>query len=293
MLKIDSLPNEDLANQYLVALKFNRDDENLIEIDNNGMASSNLYDATYAEVEAEIASVSCYCAGVYLGPADNTTGGFNCNSYSCCNNNNEEGCEMVVDLVENPRITTEGNITVEEFARENFAGDNTAASDMGWYIDLKSLSDSNVYAENENLEDVDTNEYSYERAYSAPSVYGGLVNFVTYTPYTRPCSVVGTTRLHSLHYMTGTPSGQITFMSGDNILKSTSSVSAGGTVTMSGSTVVGNEAMSLPPPTGKSMTSIAGQDGKVTTFVGSNRVEQQTSESASGVISRILFKKVR
>ena len=293
MLKIDDLPDENIANQYIVALKFNRDDENLIEIENNGIASSNLYDATDTEVEADVASVSCYCAGVYLGPADNTTGGFNCNSYSCCNNNNEDGCEMVVDLVDNPRITTEGNIAVEEFARENFAGDNTAASYMGWYIDLKSLSDNNNYSQNENLESIDTTEISYERAYSAPSAYGGLVNCVTYTPYTRPCSVVGTTRLHSLHYMTGTPSGQITLMSGDNILDSTSTVSAGGTVTMSGSTIVGKEAMSLPPPTGKSMTSVKGQNGKVTTFVGSNRIEQQTTESSSGVTSRILFKKVR
>ena len=93
--------------------------------------------------------------------------------------------------------------------------------------------------------------------------------------------------------MTGTPSGQITLMSGDNILDSTSTVSAGGTVTMSGSTIVGKEAMSLPPPTGKSMTSVKGQNGKVTTFVGSNRIEQQTTESSSGVTSRILFKKVR
>ena len=53
------------------------------------------------------------------------------------------------------------------------------------------------------------------------------------------------------------------------------------------------EGMSLPPPTGKSMTSIAGKDGTFTTFVGSSKVTQQTPSSSSGVTSRILFKKVR
>jgi hypothetical protein len=82
-------------------------------------------------------------------------------------------------------------------------------------------------------------------------------------------------------------------MSNDNILESTESVRAGDTVTITGSTVVDKAGMSLPPPTGKSMTSVEGKDGKVTTFVGSSKVTQQTPNSSSGVTSRILFKKVR
>ncbi len=288
MQNIDDLPSEDLAKQYIMGLKFTRNyTDNLIEIQSN----SNLYDATETEVEAQIASVSCYCADVYIGPADNSSNGFSCNNYNCCNNNNEDGCKMVIDTVDNPVITSEGGVTVEEFARQEFI-DETGYD--GWYIDLKKLADNNIYSQNENLEnDSDINETSYERAYSAPSVYGGLANFVTYTPLTRPCSVVGTTRLHSLHYLTGTPSGQISFMSNDNIFESTESVRAGDTVTITGSTVVDKAGMSLPPPTGKSMTSVEGKDGKVTTFVGSSKVTQQTPNSSSGVTSRILFKKVR
>ncbi|MDY6821594.1 MAG: PilC/PilY family type IV pilus protein [Deferribacterota bacterium] len=291
MQKIDNQTNDELAEQYLLGLKFERNNDEQIMIN----TISNVYDATNTEVEATVESVSCYCAGVYLGKADNVSGGLTCSNYSCCEGNNEDnnefGCEMVVDFVENPRINSEGGITVEAFARDSFAADDAQYS--GWSISLVDLIDDN-YANNENLEyDYGDDSLSYERAYSAPSVFGSLVNFVTYTPIVNPCTVAGTTRLHSLHFMTGTPSGQITFMSGDNILESSTGINIGDTVTMSGSTVVGREGISLPPPTGKSMTSITNKDGTTTTFVGSTRITGQSSENSSSVNSKVIFKKIR
>jgi Tfp pilus tip-associated adhesin PilY1 len=299
MLSNDDLTDENIANQYILGVRFKRDDNGLINVPNRRI--NNLEDMTDAEVTATVDNASCYCAGVYLGPVDNN---FSCNDYDCCKGNDEsdekgfvKGCNVIVDTVDNPELKNINNIpnnnenTVDAYAT-NLANKNNY---NGWYIDLKSLaSNSNVgYSQNANLENnIKEDRLSYERTYSAPSVYGGLVNFVTYTPIFSPCTVTGTTRLHTLNYITGTPAGQISITSKDNILESSNNIKAGDSVTLSGNTVIGKEGMSLPPPTGKSMTSVKDKDGKVTTFVGSTRIVQQTP-NGSNIGSRILFKKIR
>ena len=272
--------------QYILGLKFtsgntdNTNNSNVITI--NSISSMNLYNATGKKVDVYIDNISCYCAGVYLGPADQNS---ECGSYKCCQNNNKEyGCQKALKLADNSTLPDEGDVSVQEFARDNFLSSDAQYS--GWYIELSAASGN-----------ASTNDTSYERAYAAPSVGGGLVNASTYTPISSPCSVKGTTKLYSLYYLTGTPSGQLIFMSDnadiDNILESTNNVNAGNTETMSGSTLVGNSGVSLPPPTGQAMTSVPGNNGKLTTFIGSSRVEQQTPEPANGITSKIILKKVR
>jgi hypothetical protein len=289
-----------MAHQYILGVRLKRDDNGLINTLNRRI--NNLEDMTDAEVTTTVDNASCYCAGVYLGPVNNN---FSCNNYDCCKGNNEsdetgfvKGCNIVVDTVDNPELKNINNNipnnnenTVDAYATSLVNKNNY----NGWYIDLKSLaSDNNVgYSENDNLENnIKEDRLSYERTYSAPSVFGGLANFVTYTPIFSSCTVAGTTRLHTLNYITGTPAGQISVTSKDNILESSNNIKAGDTVTMSVSTVIGNEVMSLPPPTGKSMTSVKDKDGKVTTFVGSTKIEQQTPYGGN-IGSRILFKKIR
>ena len=309
--KTDMLTDRKDTN-YIIGIKFfDTDDENNIININTAIEDSayeeltknDLLDSTNITVEGEcITKAACYCGGVKVEqlPLDDSTddcidnlNNYNCES-DCCGGNDD--CIKVVE--EYSSITLEGNdipininYTDEDNAVADLANYMLAdnARERGWFIELDR-------GESNGAEDI-IEVKSFERAYSKPTIAGGLLNVVTYQPALNICSVRGTTSIHGLHYLTGTASdrpllGNLEFMSGN--AETSGSDLSGGKKIISGKTTVGiPNASSSPPPTGNSMTSVEGKDGTITTFVGSSKVTQQTPSSSSGVTSRILFKKVR
>ena len=309
--KTDMLTYREDTN-YIIGIKFfDTDDENNIININTAIEDSaykeltknDLLDSTNITVEGKcITKAACYCGGVRVEQLllDDSTddcidnlNNYNCES-DCCSGNDD--CIKVVE--EYSSITLEGNNIPNDIISPDednevanlanyMLADN--ASERGWFIELDR-------GESNGAEDI-IEVKSFERAYSKPTIAGGLLNVVTYQPALNICSVRGTTSIHGLHYLTGTASdrpllGNLEFMS-ENAETSGSDLS-GGKKIISGKTTVGiPNASSSPPPTGNSMTSVEGKDGTITTFVGSSKVTQQTPSSSSGVTSRILFKKVR
>ena len=147
----------------------------------NGCSSpyDTFLDVTEASFEnAQALKIGCFCEGTM-------TGAHECSSAGSCGNVNCSSGETTAVL---------------EVQGATLAGGHPACNGLKDDEAIQCLS-----------KQMTTNYHGWrrklvgEKTFSKPLIAGGLANFTTFAPENTPCSPGGTTRLVSVHYVTGTP----------------------------------------------------------------------------------------
>lgn len=209
------------------------------------------------EISVEAGSVDerqCFCAGTFYDTATLSGG-----TYSC-----PTGSELV--FTSTSAETYSGgpcgnSISCSGSGEEAF--DNVKSgirSNGGWYRELSST----------------------ERVFSQPSVQSGLVNVLGFLPTTDLCGYGGNTNFHAVHYQTGTPPPEPTFLNNAGVEDSDSD----GDLEIQATINLGKGV----PPIGESFASMAtSEEGTVRTMSQTStgqitNTTQQGQQMRSGIL---------